>query len=45
MFHSGALRVYKCGVTNCGKEFIGLQETDLKDHMSRAHGDYYIKVR
>jgi len=40
----GSLRLFKCGVKNCGKEFIGLPEAELKNHMKSAHGDYYIKV-
>ena len=38
------LKMFKCGVKNCGKEFSALPERALLSHMEIVHGAYYIKV-
>merc|ERR1712025_1256115 len=40
----GGLRVFKCGVINCGKTFTAQAEMALRSHMEHRHGAYYIKV-
>eukprot|EP00092_Neocalanus_flemingeri_P085176 GFUD01107133.1.p1 GENE.GFUD01107133.1~~GFUD01107133.1.p1 ORF type:complete len:1924 (+),score=566.33 GFUD01107133.1:661-5772(+) len=40
----GGLRMFKCGVTNCGKVFTAQAEIMLRSHMEHRHGAYYIKV-
>ena len=38
------LKIFQCGVTTCGKKFVGLKEVDLKRHIAAVHGEYYISV-
>ena len=40
-----ALKTFQCGVQACGRQFVGLQEADLKKHLGDVHGDDYIENR
>lgn len=40
----GGLKMFRCGVKNCGKTFSALSEKCLLDHMEATHGAYYVKV-
>ena len=43
-FYLGGLKLFKCGVKNCGKSFAAQSEKSLLAHMETTHGAYYIKV-
>ena len=38
------LKMFKCGVKNCGATFSALAEASLLAHMRTEHGEYYIKL-
>ena len=40
----GALKVFRCGVTNCGVTFTAQAEVVLRAHMEAVHGSYYVKL-
>ena len=40
----GALKVFRCGVTNCGVTFTAQPEVVLRAHMEAVHGSYYVKL-
>ena len=40
----GALKVFRCGVTNCGVTFTAQPELVLRAHMEAVHGSYYVKL-
>ena len=39
-----ALKVFRCGVTNCGLTFTAQPEVVLRAHMEAVHGSYYVKL-
>ena len=39
-----ALRHYKCGVPNCQKSFVAMPEAELRAHIVRTHGEYYVQL-
>jgi hypothetical protein len=41
---SAALRHYKCGVPNCQKSFVAMPESELRAHIIRCHGEYYVRL-
>ena len=36
------LKTFQCGLKTCGRRLIGLSELDLKEHIRRNHGEFYI---
>ena len=40
----GALKMFKCGIKNCGKTFMALPEKCLLSHVEAVHGNYFIKI-
>jgi len=40
----GGLKMFKCGVVNCGKTFYAQPELRLRNHMAGQHGSYFIKA-
>ena len=40
----GGLKVFRCGITNCGVTFTAQPEAVLRAHMEAVHGSYYVKL-
>eukprot|EP00092_Neocalanus_flemingeri_P016933 GFUD01018312.1.p1 GENE.GFUD01018312.1~~GFUD01018312.1.p1 ORF type:complete len:1199 (+),score=288.84 GFUD01018312.1:311-3598(+) len=38
------LKTFQCGIKSCGRKLVGLTELDLKEHIRRNHGEFYIHM-
>ena len=38
------LKMFQCGIKSCGRKLVGLTELDLKEHIRRNHGEFYIHM-
>merc|ERR1719154_558904 len=38
------LKMFQCGIKSCGRKLTGLTELDLKEHIRRNHGEFYIHM-
>ena len=38
------LKTFQCGIKTCARKLIGLTELDLKEHIRRNHGEFYIHM-
>jgi len=42
--HTDLLKVFQCGIKTCSRRFVALTEEDLKKHIGKAHGEFYIHM-